>query len=832
MESNVFGPAALLTLQEIAAWQVAYPPAKRGKIVAALPALQRGAVWNVKQIEDLWDSLLRRFPIGSFVITQPDNRLKQKDYKLPPGAEMAQDHTHLLLDGQQRATGIALGFFDIWQHPIAEAPSALWLDLAAPPENSDSAHVFRVVTRSHPWGYKRTNPSDTLAASQIRAALWAFQNVNDGMGSARPAEFTLTQTWPWDAEAPVPVALLIEAVVAFPGDLQGARTHAWTRVKRLPMLLGTIDDSSSEDAGKVENDARIGLKRQRAGVHEAFSRDDSQLSASLDNALTRLGGLIAPETNCLVPALPLTLAEVPEKPNPGEIGHGTLSPAGDTPARDPIELLFVRINSAGEPLGGEELTYSLLKAAWPDAAKFIDNLKHKPAQASRIATLCTRLILARQQIPTDGQKRPSMPSIPGINEFRRLVRDQNPAHPNFYSDLTKFIEQDADVLFTETWKFLTEREFALLPVLAVDLARKASDVYFLLLRWMDRLRDVGVTDKISETIHRRTLGFLTALAWFAPDRARSCSAIWAELQAETEPNRIINYFNKKRFSEACRLDNRLNMRMVPLPSVDDLKLACDRGVTGHKGCTKTISSSDSAIWTAWDWYEFTDFLVKDSEARNRWAKVLMPQEHAEDEEKPDLSALTLQAVRYFLDTLYDSRSVLLYAQRKWLRTWYPDFDPSQPDFMEDKDRPWDYDHILPQSFLRGSNGGVLHNLPSVIRDWVLSIGNLRAWPLEANRSDSDTSPSQKLSEVSQEEDRYGMRVASEIRSASFVEETKQWSKWEKSVPIGNDNRVEQRRYLVMGEYRDYHKAVVMAIVMRFVALYGEWYQELEIDKLQ
>ncbi|WP_031599584.1 DUF262 domain-containing protein [Ferrovum myxofaciens] len=61
------GTAHLLTLPEIAAWQIAYPPAKVGPIVATLPALQRGAVWKVKQIEELWDSILRRFPIGAFV---------------------------------------------------------------------------------------------------------------------------------------------------------------------------------------------------------------------------------------------------------------------------------------------------------------------------------------------------------------------------------------------------------------------------------------------------------------------------------------------------------------------------------------------------------------------------------------------------------------------------------------------------------------------------------------------------------------------------------------------------------------------------------------------
>ena len=34
-----------------------------------LPALQRGAVWRAHQVEEIWNSLLRGFPIGSFLFT-------------------------------------------------------------------------------------------------------------------------------------------------------------------------------------------------------------------------------------------------------------------------------------------------------------------------------------------------------------------------------------------------------------------------------------------------------------------------------------------------------------------------------------------------------------------------------------------------------------------------------------------------------------------------------------------------------------------------------------------------------------------------------------------
>ena len=49
------------TIDEIAKWE-----ANRE---VDIPALQRGLVWSPRQVELLWDSILRGFPIGAFVFT-------------------------------------------------------------------------------------------------------------------------------------------------------------------------------------------------------------------------------------------------------------------------------------------------------------------------------------------------------------------------------------------------------------------------------------------------------------------------------------------------------------------------------------------------------------------------------------------------------------------------------------------------------------------------------------------------------------------------------------------------------------------------------------------
>lgn len=136
-----------LTLPEIAAWQVPLSTNPTPEIVAALPALQRGAVWKAQQTEALWDSMIRGFPVGAFLVTPYDqNRGRQNARHEQPGIL---DPTHHLLDGQQRATAIALGFLNPWT-AVEPVKAALWVDIGEPPASSDTETTFRVITRAHP----------------------------------------------------------------------------------------------------------------------------------------------------------------------------------------------------------------------------------------------------------------------------------------------------------------------------------------------------------------------------------------------------------------------------------------------------------------------------------------------------------------------------------------------------------------------------------------------------------------------------------------------------------------------------------------------------------
>jgi hypothetical protein len=50
--------------------------------------------------------------------------------------------------------------------------------------------------------------------------------------------------------------------------------------------------------------------------------------------------------------------------------------------------------------------------------------------------------------------------------------------------------------------------------------------------------------------------------------------------------------------------------------------------------------------------------------------------------------------------------------------------------------------------------------------------------------------------------------------------------------MNDEEEVENRRYLALTDYRDNQKALITAIVLRFVALYREWYEQLRVSDLQ
>ena len=170
------------TLSEIADWA-------KGNSLVTIPALQRGLVWKPSQVELLWDSILRGFPIGSFLLSDiTDDQDKGKYY---------------LMDGQQRFNAISLGF-----NTVENAMAMLWLDLNPPQvKNSTRSFWIKTTTIPHPWGFKNDDECTRLNTSEKREALGRFGL----MGNIYNNEFSLKRTWPVEAGAPIPLYCLLKA---------------------------------------------------------------------------------------------------------------------------------------------------------------------------------------------------------------------------------------------------------------------------------------------------------------------------------------------------------------------------------------------------------------------------------------------------------------------------------------------------------------------------------------------------------------------------------------------------------------------------------------------
>jgi hypothetical protein len=221
-----FEPTPVLSLRDIAAWQ--FQNLAEPKIIAGIPSLQRGSVWNAWQVELLWDSILRGFPIGALVVCK--KLAKQSTHSGKYGNGWPEDKiTHHLLDGQQRCNAIALGFLNALE-PIPDidgrntAPTAtLWIDLnplmpLKLPKNSTRQFLFRVLTTAHPWGYAADDRAVFLGVGPIRDAVDTKYE-----GRNRPE---IISAWPYVSNEPIPFAWLTDSVLG----KNLAKNELWTDI--------------------------------------------------------------------------------------------------------------------------------------------------------------------------------------------------------------------------------------------------------------------------------------------------------------------------------------------------------------------------------------------------------------------------------------------------------------------------------------------------------------------------------------------------------------------------------------------------------------------------
>lgn len=134
-----------------------------------LPAIQRELVWKTRQIERLFDSLMRDYPIGSLLFWRVE-RQRSKDYQFyefirkyherdkrhnPKADVSGDDDIVAILDGQQRLTALYVGLKGTYAYKLRYARIAdkssfparmLYLNLLKKSDDIDLEYDFQFLT--------------------------------------------------------------------------------------------------------------------------------------------------------------------------------------------------------------------------------------------------------------------------------------------------------------------------------------------------------------------------------------------------------------------------------------------------------------------------------------------------------------------------------------------------------------------------------------------------------------------------------------------------------------------------------------------------------------
>lgn len=723
-----------LSLRDIASWQFpALAANNHGErrpppVLAGLPSLQRGAVWRPNQVELLWDSILRGFPIGSLVVSplleRQITRTGAHAGDLPWGNL---EYTHHLLDGQQRANAIALGHLDPDEH--ANSETLLWLDLTPQGTGFDSStrsHLLRVTTKAHPWGFEVSdNEPRRLQHREAQKAKAAFLGSQDNT-HARPLP---SQGWPIHANAPIPLAWALEA--AHHISNQPAALSANEAQERA--LWDKVRERFANDAPQVtaKDDDRFTPWRPRALCVLNHWLDATTLppqAGHLARALLRA-------MRARMVALPIDpeALKAPYRPTENSAQEENVPIAN-------VEHLFQRLNGGGTNLSNEDRAYSMIKAYWPGIEGTIQSIKPRPPE-TQVALLGTRLGLDLAQAQ-QAESKTALPTQPSVNSLRQLATAQ--ADGSKKADELLAQRQQIRTMFglsdtesandppikkaIEQWDrwflYSEDKNWGLPPVLRSRMASQAPEVFLFLLRLAHHATSTPDAPAPSEDTLKKLLGLTTALHWFGLDREKAVRWLWAVPPAKwldgsafTNVLRDIRYAGQTPNSDSKPAIARI-LRPSELESYIDLKTIKPDDIT--------IKPDRIGQWRWWN------SLVEEPAHKKKRESNPQPSQKELD------AAVTARWAEYkdFISILNRSNHtgtnalLLMYAQRDQMQHFFSDYDPQDTDFWAMHNVPWDFDHLLQKDAFDEKRGG----FAPVCKQWGNTIANLHLLPFEQNRS--------------------------------------------------------------------------------------------------
>lgn len=406
------------------------------EVTLDIPAFQRGLVWNPAQVEALWDSIMRGIPIGCITLIKYAGRTAAStdDSKAEYG----------IFDGQQRQNALMLGFNNPFNTGKGEVSSILWLDLAPKESSSIRRYFLYVTTEGQPWGYKMDDSGMEVASARLSTSERCAALKEAGAESHAFSKPACTAMWPYKAQFPVPLSVLLESVK----DTDNVKSFK----EKLVEALGAYKDYAWYK--------HLGRKNQEGSVETMVRNMDLQsifdgLKYALD---TRVVVIISPQ----------------EFDKEGV--HG------DESAESDIAVFFSRLNRGGSVPPVEEVNYSVLKSIVP-SLKVLDTLAGDLMQPARLATIAMRLYLTEHslgQSSKEGQWRGNVSKkdvikLAACKDFEEFVTKDSEGH--FQSRVQKLLGE---------LKYQEKKQMGMPPYVLSTFIRKFPDMFLLFLTMKEK----------------------------------------------------------------------------------------------------------------------------------------------------------------------------------------------------------------------------------------------------------------------------------------------------------------------------------------------------------
>ena len=343
------------TLKEVSEWT-------RQESSVSIPSVQRGLVWKPQQVELLWDSILRQFPIGSFTLSASSE----------DGVS-----TYNLLDGQQRWNAISLGYGSVFED-ISSARSILWFDLMPEKvwnfDRTTRKYFIRATTKAHPWGYEANDECSRFNTAQKREALNQLGLVGKNLYNS---DISLSATYPVRSGMPLPLFWLLEA-----GEKSNGNKDVFTQI-----IQDRVKDNKTNHLFRLKNE---------------FIPDE---------LIAKYQTVFETVAQYLVPTIYLEQSIIDKESETDK----TI----DEERWTDIEILFARIGTGGTQITQNELIYSAIKAYWPSNIKEEnDYLADKYMPPFSLISLAFRLALS----PNENG---NLSSALSVKKVREIAADKN-----------------------------------------------------------------------------------------------------------------------------------------------------------------------------------------------------------------------------------------------------------------------------------------------------------------------------------------------------------------------------------------------------------------------